>query len=65
MKTTNDYVRLTVRVPRTENRRFRTIAKALGCEIEKRNALDEALDDVMAGRVYKVESIDEFRKIFA
>ncbi len=30
----------------------------------KRNALDEAMEDLVAGRVYEVSSVDELRKRF-
>lgn len=63
--TENTYDRLTVHVPHTVKKYFKSIVKALGCEIEKKNALDEALDDVMAGRVYQVSSVDELRQLFA
>lgn len=53
--TENTYDRLTVHVPHTVKKYFKSIVKALGCEIEKKNALDEALDDVMAGRVYEAK----------
>ena len=59
------YNRLTVHVPNAETKRFKAIMKALGYDVEKKNAIDEALDDIEAGRVYQVSSVDEFRKIFA
>ena len=55
----NQYERLTVHVPRLEAKRFRAVVKALGFEIEKKNALDRALDDIEAGRVRTWSSTDE------
>ena len=60
MKTSaNQYERMTVHVPRVESRRFRAIVKALGFEIEKKNAIDRALDDIEAGRVRTFSSANE------
>jgi hypothetical protein len=55
----NQYERMTVHVPRLEAKRFRAIVKALGFEIEKKNGLDRALDDVEAGRVRTWSSAEE------
>ena len=57
----DQYERLTVHVPRFEAKRFRAI-KALGFEIEKKNAIDRALDDIEAGRVTTYASADEMCK---
>ena len=57
--TANQYERLTVHVPRLETKRFRAVVKALGFEIEKKNAIDRALDDIEAGRVTTYASADE------
>lgn len=59
------YNRITVHVPKIELKRFKAIVKALGFEVEKKNAIDEALDDIEAGRVYEVKSIDELKARFA
>ena len=56
---TNQYERMTVHVPRLEVRRFRAVVKALGFEIEKKNAIDRALDDIEAGRVRTWSSANE------
>lgn len=56
---TNQYERMTVHVPRMEARRFRAVVKALGFEIEKKNAIDRALDDIEAGRVRTWSSTNE------
>lgn len=56
--------RMTVRIPLPERARFRRIMRAMGYEVEKKNALDRAMDDVMAGRVYEVSSVDELRQMF-
>ena len=37
----------------------------MGVEVEAKNALDNALEDIMAGRVYSVDSVDELRKRFS
>ena len=58
----SDYERLTVHVPLADSARFKRIMRAMGYEVEKKNALDRAMDDVMAGRVYEVESVAELRK---
>ena len=57
--TANQYERLIVHVPRVEAKRFKAIVKALGFEIEKKNAIDRALDDIEAGRVRTWSSTDE------
>ena len=56
---TNQYERMTVHVPRLEAKRFRAVVKALGFEIEKKNAIDRALDDIEAGRVRTYSSVNE------
>lgn len=55
----NQYERMTVHVPVFEAKRFRAVVKALGFEIEKKNAIDRALDDIEAGRVRTYSSADE------
>ena len=55
----NQYERMTVHVPHMEAKRFRAVVKALGFEIEKKNAIDRALDDIEAGRVTTWSSADE------
>lgn len=55
----NQYERMIVHVPRLEAKRFRAIVKALGFEIEKKNGLDRALEDVEAGRVRTWSSAEE------
>ena len=62
----NQYERMTVHVPRVETKRFKAIVKALGFEIEKKNSLDRALDDIEAGRVRSWSSAEEmFRTLGA
>ncbi len=56
------YRRYVVHVPYGNVKEFRSDMKTLGYEIEKRNALDEAMEDVMAGRVYTYSSVDEMIK---
>ncbi len=56
---TNQYERMTVHVPRLEAKRFRAVVKALGFDIEKKNAIDLALDDIEAGRVHTWSSTNE------
>ena len=55
----NQYERMVVNVPRLEAKRFRTIVRALGVRIEKKNSLDRALEDVEAGRVRTWSSAEE------
>lgn len=54
-----NYERMTLHVPCDEVRKFRAIFKALGLKIEKKNAIDRAMDDIEAGRVHSYSSIDE------
>lgn len=56
---TNSYERVTLHVPTAEVRRFNAIFRALGLKIEKKNAIDRAIDDIEAGRVRSFSSIDE------
>ena len=58
----NQYERLTVHVPLAEVKRFRAVMKALGFEIEKKNAIDRALDDIEAGRINHYESLEDLIK---
>lgn len=58
----NQYERLTIHVPRMEAKRFKAVVKALGFEIEKKNSLDRALDDIEAGRVRSWSSAEEMFK---
>ena len=55
----NQYERMIVHVPRLEAKRFRAIVKALGFEIEEKNGLDRALEDIEAGRVRTWSSAEE------
>ena len=59
----NQYERMTVHVPVFEAKRFRAVVKALGFEIEKKNAIDRALDDIEAGRVRTYSSADEMYQV--
>ena len=59
---TNQYERLTVHVPRKEVRKFKAVVKALGFEIEKKNAIDRALDDIEAGRINHYNSLEDLKK---
>ena len=54
-----NYERMTLHVPCGETRKYRAIFKALGLTVEKKNAIDLALDDIEAGRVHSYSSIDE------
>ena len=58
----NQYERLTVHVPLAEIKRFRAVMKALGFEIEKKNAIDRALDDIEAGRINHYESLEDLKR---
>ena len=50
-------------MPRVETKRFKAIVKALGFEIEKKNAIDRALDDIEAGRVRTYSSANEMYQV--
>ena len=58
----NQYERITVLVPLKERKRFRAIVKALGYEIEKKNSIDRALNDIFEGRVNHYESLEDLKK---
>lgn len=51
-----------VNVPHVEARKFKSIVKALGFTITKRCGMDEAIEDIAAGRVYTYASVDDFLK---
>ena len=57
--------RFVVYVPQKETSKFQMMASAMGVEVEAKNALDRALEDIMAGRVYSVDNVDELRKRFS
>lgn len=59
------YERLTVHVPVKEVRKYKAVFKALGLEVEKKNAIDQAIDDIEAGRVKTYSSVDELISSFA
>ena len=59
----NQYERMTVHVPVFEAKRFKAVVKALGFEIEKKNAIDRALDDIEAGRVRTYSSTNEMYQV--
>ena len=59
MTSYNQYERLIVHVPKMETKRFRAVVKAFGYEIEKKNAIDRALDDIEAGRVTTFTSANQ------
>ena len=61
--TADQYERMTVHVPRMEAKRFKAIVKALGFELEKKNAIDRALDDIEAGRVRTYSSPSEMYQV--
>lgn len=54
-----NYERMTLHIPCGETRKYRAIFRALGLTIEKKNAIDRAMDDIEAGRVNSYSSIDE------
>ena len=60
---TKRYNRTVVRVPYGETKRFRTIAKALGCVVEKQSSMDRAMDDIREGRVHTVSSVEELMRL--
>ena len=57
------YYRTVVRVPYGETRRFKTIAKALGCVIERQSSMDRAMDDIREGRVHSVSNLEELMSL--
>ena len=71
MQTTvsGDYAEYMVRVPKSERRLCSALIKKMGWEMtvhksgsRRKNGLDEALDDIRQGRVYKADSIDDLFK---
>ena len=54
-----NYSKMTVYVPKGEMRRFRSMAKTIGVEIETKSSMDKALEDIEAGRVNSYNSVDE------
>jgi len=56
---TTNYERVTLHVPTLELKKFQAIFRALGLKIEKKNAIDRAMDDIEAGRVRSFSSVDE------
>lgn len=58
----SQYERVTLHVPSAEMKKYQSIFRALGLKIEKKNAIDRALDDIEAGRVQTYKSIDEMLK---
>lgn len=53
MEAVQSYERIMVRVPRREARKFRAVTRALGYTVLPTCGLDEAIEDVEAGRVSK------------
>lgn len=53
------YERVTLHVPVNELRKYQSIFRALGLKIEKKNAIDRAIDNIEAGQVHTYTSIDE------
>lgn len=51
MEAVQSYERIMVRVPRREARRFKAVTKALGYTVLPTCGLDEAIEDIEAGRV--------------
>ena len=65
----SDYAEYTVRVPKSDRRLCSALIKKMGWELtvlksgnRRKNGLDEALDDIRQGRVYKAESVDDLFK---
>jgi hypothetical protein len=54
-----NYSKMTVYVPKGAIRRFRSVTKTLGVEIETKSSMDRALEDIEAGRVNSYSSVDE------
>lgn len=59
---TSNYESVTLHVPSSEIKKYNAIFRALGLKIEKKNAIDRAIDDIEAGRVHTYASIDEMVK---
>ena len=59
MEAVQSYDRIMVRVPHGESRRFRAVTKALGYVVLPTCELDEAVEDVEAGRVSKAFKTNE------
>ena len=57
-----NYSRMIVFVPKGEVRRFRTFAKTIGAEIQKKTSMDRAIEDIEAGRVNTYASVDDLLK---
>ncbi len=51
-----------INVPHVEAKKFKTIVNALGFTICQRSGLDEAIEDIAAGRVYSYNTVDDFLK---
>lgn len=52
----------TVRIPANERAMFRQLAKKMGwgySPVRKKSGIEQAFDDIAAGRVYKAENADE------
>lgn len=56
------YEFFSVAVPRMEAKKFKTIVKVLGfeCVPQKKSGMDKAIEDIQAGRIKTMASIDEF-----
>lgn len=59
------YERLTIRIPRQDASRCKAVIRAMGMTIEPKNAIDLAMDDVVAGRVHSYSSVDELINKFS
>ena len=61
MQATNTvlYSRMTVLVPKGEERRFRSLVREMGARVERKSSMERAMEDVEAGRVRTFDSVDE------
>ena len=57
--TTPAYNQVVVNVPKLEFKRFKAIMKALDYVVVEKTELEEAIEDVEAGRVYSCSSVQE------
>lgn len=53
------YNQVVVNVPKLELKRFKAIMKALDYVVIEKSELEEAIEDVEAGRVYSCSSVQE------
>jgi hypothetical protein len=60
METNRSIIQLNI--PEVDTAFIKQLAKRIGCIIEKKTAVDKALEDVKAGRVHRAKSVDDMFK---